>query len=221
MNVKTAFSLLLFLFSQNHKTVHWSLQGWSGKKTFANDVGNIPLSFSVVSGSNPQVCCSTASAGISYLTLPFSANLNPATQLVFSFHVQTTGSPIFGVNLQTENQSQNCYPPPTGGGYPAIVVPLLWRTGSLDNQFSRWWARDYRVQLNSGTYQVTVPMAGSNWMSVYGVWGNQAPLEFSDALANMYAIGLTFGGGCYLAHGVNVQTGTGTATFFLDSYSFQ
>jgi len=32
---------------------------------------------------------------------------------------------------------------------------------------------------------------------------------------------LTFGGGCYLAHGVNVETGTGTATFFLDSYSFQ
>jgi hypothetical protein len=51
--------------------------------------------------------------------------------------------------------------------------------------------------------------------------GDQAPLEVSDALANMYAIGLTFGSGCYLAHGVNVQTATGTATFFLDSYSFQ
>ena len=58
------------------------------------------------------------------------------------------------------------------------------------------------------------------WSSVYGKTGNYdatALAGFRDALANLGHIGMTFGGGCFFGHGVNVSGGT--ARFVLIGYT--
>src|SRR5205814_2437662 len=104
-------------------------------KYSTHNVGQVPFSFAIPSGTNPQICCATASAAMTYLTMPMLADLTSASQLVVTFHLQSSGTPIFGVNLFPDNQTSNCYAPPIGQGYPALLVPLLWRTGPVDNQF--------------------------------------------------------------------------------------
>ena len=223
--ITLALGFVVVAHAQSTDPSKWSLQEWDKKKVFSvHPTGLLsrntqPFYFDFPTGTNPQTCCSTASAGVDYFTTPFSSDLTGATELVFTFQTQTTGNSIFGANLQPDNQYSNCYAP---SGYPAIVTPILVRTGSWSDQFSRWWARDYRVAIQpNGTFQVVVPMEPAKWMSVFGVFGDQNLAAFQDALRNMAAVGVTFGGGCYLSHGVNVQSGTGTARFILVNYSLR
>jgi hypothetical protein len=62
-------------------------------------------------------------------------------------------------------------------------------------------------------------MDPANWMSVYGVFGNENPAMFHATLKDPSDVGLVFGGGCYLSHGVNVHKGT--AQFILWNFQFQ
>jgi hypothetical protein len=55
---------------------------------------------------------------------------------------------------------------------------------------------------------------------VYGKSGDDdatALAGFQDALGNLGRVGMTFGGGCFFGHGVNVSGGT--ARFALISYT--
>ncbi len=67
---------------------------------------------------------------------------------------------------------------------------------------------------------VTVPLTHdpSIWTSVYGDDNNQTSIDrFAHALAHVTDVGMTFGGGFYKGHGVNVMDGT--ANFALMSYT--
>lgn len=204
-------SLILFTIPVHAATRStWYLQSFDthGKKVSysTKGVGSIPLWVNV-----PQ-----SPAGITMLTSPVTTDLTGKQWLIISFQMLSLGSPVYQTNLQPDN---TCFYP---NGYPAIIVPFLWRTGSIDNQFSRWWARDYQLTIQpNGVYQIAVPMIPSAWMSVFGIFGNDALLEYQDALRNIYQVGVTFGGGCYLSHGVNIQAGTGQTTIYLTGYEFQ
>jgi hypothetical protein len=67
---------------------------------------------------------------------------------------------------------------------------------------------------------MTVPLTPDQWSSVYGKPGNLNATTlagFHDALTNLGHVGMTFGGGCFAGHGVNVSGGS--ARFALISYS--
>jgi len=85
-------------------------------------------------------------------------------------------------------------------------------TGLGDQQFYRWW-HTRRTPLRAGTTAVTANLANpAEWSSVMGVRGSDAPEKFFEAVKDMGAVGVTFGGGCFYSHGVFV-TGPGSATF--------
>ena len=72
----------------------------------------------------------------------------------------------------------------------------------------------------------TVPEAQAaapdQWSSVFGKFGNAhavAEAGFKSATQNVSRLGLTFGGGCFFGHGVNVRGGS--ATFALVAYRIE
>jgi hypothetical protein len=55
------------------------------------------------------------------------------------------------------------------------------------------------------------------WSDVYGRFGNDAPSQFADALKYVGHVAMTFGGGCFFGHGVNISGGP--AQFILTNYT--
>jgi hypothetical protein len=53
----------------------------------------------------------------------------------------------------------------------------------------------------------------SQWTSVFGRSGAANEPLFRAALADLGAVGFTFGGGCFFGHGVYITPGSGEAVF--------
>jgi len=106
---------------------------------------------------------------------------------------------------------------------PATVRLFLERKNDdLSEEFYRWWAHtiSYELQATPGNITLTVPLTPDQWSSVYGRTGNYdaaALAGFQDALQNLGNVGMTFGGGCFFGHGVNVSGGS--ARFALINYT--
>jgi hypothetical protein len=84
------------------------------------------------------------------------------------------------------------------------------------------WSNPIAQPLAVGRRTLTVPVAPSQWSSVLGKVGNVdgvARAGFESAVRNVSSLGLTFGGGCFFGHGVNVQGGT--ARFVLVNYEIR
>lgn len=105
---------------------------------------------------------------------------------------------------------------------PANVRFFLQRSGddwSGTGQFAyyRWWSPS--IPLALGTYTLTVPITeAGGWTDVSGDSSAGAG-SFDLAANNPSAIGMTFGGGCFAGHGVDL-TG-GSASFTINSFTVQ
>ena len=78
----------------------------------------------------------------------------------------------------------------------------------------------YRIYLSRRQPDDDDSLTPDRWSSVLGKFGNYDAASlagFSAALQNVSSLGLTFGGGCFFGHGVNVSNGT--ARFILSEYS--
>jgi hypothetical protein len=127
--------------------------------------------------------------------------------------VPTSGAPVFNFR-QTGNECTS----------PATARPFFWSdSGSKWGEFQRWWSNPTAYQLQAGgEHTVTVPLNPGAWSSVFGKRGDfdEASLAgFTEAIATMKHVGVTFGGGCFFGHGVNVSGGT--ARFILKSYAIE
>ena len=132
--------------------------------------------------------------------------------LSISLQVSASDSAIF--NFMTE-PFNTC---PT----PASVRPLIWTNRNGFGDFDRWWANQTAYVLAPGATTMTVALTPDQWSNVNGTLGSAgaaAQAGFAAALRNVSSLGLTFGGGCFFGHGVNVPRGT--ATFTLLRYGVQ
>jgi hypothetical protein len=146
---------------------------------------------------------------IGYFTAPQPAKTSiSGSTLSMTLKVTTTGSPVFDYNSEAINTCVT----------PATVRPFFWGALNPNANESRWWSNPIAYVLGPGTVTLTVPLTGDHWMDVDGHYGNDSVGQpgFLASLANVGSIGMTFGGGCFLGHGVNVSGGT--ATFELVSY---
>ena len=130
-----------------------------------------------------------------------------------TFEITTTGTPSFNYMLDPDNVCT----------VPATVRLFLERQNDdFSQEFYRWWANPtgYELQPTSGSVTMTVPLTPDQWSSVYGKAGNYnaaALAGFQDALGHLGNVGMTFGGGCFFGHGVNVSGGS--ARFVLINYT--
>ncbi len=102
-----------------------------------------------------------------------------------------------------------------------------------DGTNSRWWSHSPGstdeipdtaafLLVPGGSATVTVPLEPKYWVNVDGQAGDSSPMAteyFAKSLANPQYIGLTFGGGCFYAHGVACEGGP--CEFRLTNYSFR
>jgi hypothetical protein len=93
-------------------------------------------------------------------------------------------------------------------------VRLYFQTSTLYNSTdgTRWWASAVSYQLSAGLVTLTVPLTPKNFSSTYGHSGDSMAPYFWHALEHPTYVGLTFGGGCFYGHGVNVSKGQARVT---------
>jgi len=168
--------------------------------------GALAFDFPVEDGLHP-----TVNYFWSAQTKPLSGALTTTIQIV-------TSSPSVVFNYQFE-PSNTCI-------YPAHVRLLMARsdfekTKNPDYANTRWWSNPIAALLVGGsTVQLRVPLTPDQWSNIYGQFGNSDATTlngFSNMLQHPAMVGLSFGGGCFFGHGVNVSGGT--AQFLLWGYS--
>lgn len=72
----------------------------------------------------------------------------------------------------------------------------------------RWWSNPCALDLKAGAFDLDVNLWPSQWSNVYGAFGAAVPTEFAAAIGDLQAVGITFGGGCFFGHGVQLTAGS-------------
>jgi len=157
-----------------------------------------------------------ASGSVNYLTTAYTTPMTQTQSVTFTAQVVTTsGEPVFNFMLEPWN---TCTAPAHvrayieqfySNKYDATYAPATYR----------WWANPTAMLLASGVATVTMPLAPDQWSDAEGARGSDQLAGFTAALGHPAAIGMTFGGGCFFGHGVNVLDGT--ARFILSNYAVQ
>jgi hypothetical protein len=127
------------------------------------------------------------------------------------FIIEETGTPIYQYKLRPDNTCDA----------PANVSLYMQRVGddlTAAKQYYRWWTVG-SYQIKAGQHTFAAPLQPAAWLSVLGIHGDKQPAEFAAAKQNLSVLGLTFGGGCFKGHGVNVKPGSGTSRFTLVSFT--
>ena len=84
----------------------------------------------------------------------------------------------------------------------------------------QWWSTPQAYTLTSlvgHTLTLTVPLDTANWTDGRFELASDVPSDFAAAVAKVRAVGVSFGGGCFLPTGAFPTDGT--ASFVLKSYS--
>jgi hypothetical protein len=156
---------------------------------------------------NPDTLCHS----VNYVTNSFTTSVSHSVSM--TFQILTTGAPTFNYMMETGN---------TCATSATVRLFLERKNDDLSQEFYRWWSNPtvYDLQPTPGNITLTVPLTPDQWSSVFGRFGNQNATTlqgFQDALGDLGHVGMTFGGGCFFGHGVNISGGT--ARFALISYT--
>jgi hypothetical protein len=78
-----------------------------------------------------------------------------------------------------------------------------------DDTSHRWWyTSGFILQNTPDVVKFSVPLDGTGWAGIYAGQATDNLPAFQETLAGADWVGITFGGGCFYSHGVNVTGGT-------------
>ena len=153
-------------------------------------------------GFDFPVCVDATTCSVNYVEYPMQANIGASAGISMSWII-TGVDPVFDYRT---NPNNTC-----GTGTPGELSIMFRRLGADVNN-DRWFTKR-RAPLAMGASSFSVTLHDiAEWT---GVFGSNAAL-FSSALANIWAVGFVFGGGCFSGHGVAVTSGN--ARFTLVDY---
>jgi hypothetical protein len=142
--------------------------------------------------------------GVHYVTTPLSGPLMGHGEVKVRFSIAGSGRLV-----------------PTQGEPPARMRLFLHRRGDDwsgvgAHEFYRWWSVS-NVVMAAGKYELAAPLVPDHWFSVFGKRGDHpaAAGQFVAAVADLHAVGQTFGG-MFAGHGVFAVDGP--SRFTLESY---
>lgn len=140
---------------------------------------------------------------VGYITVPYHQT-SPHQSITMTFRVDASGAVAYNGNLSADN---NCVIPAT------VRLYFQKANDDLATDGNRWWSNPSSYQLGStdgSVVTLTVPLTPDKWSTVFGEFGNDSPETqawFAGALQDLAHVGMTFGGGCFFGHGVNVSGG--------------
>lgn len=110
---------------------------------------------------------------------------------------------------------------------PATVHVYIERRGDdLSKYYYRWWSQEHYTfhdGTGSDTVTLSVPLSADRWVDVDGCYPGApdlaCPSLFEDAVADIGAVGVTFGGQEFYGHGVGLNSGSARVTMI--SYELQ
>ena len=185
-----------------HPSALASGSGW--QFTIPSFVSNVPCY------DRPKKC-----SRVGYLTTTYQKPLLIGGSVSMTINlVSSSQNPTFG--YQTE--SSNTCPTPAG------VRLYIERAGDqklATQPYHRWWSYPATITLQPGQHTITVAIDPALWSSVFGEFGTSSAAAadgFQQALGNVGKVGMTFGGGCFLGHGV-YETDGGTTQVQMISYT--
>ena len=132
--------------------------------------------------------------GVHYITTNYTKSI-PTDSILPTPSRSSRQSTVFNFKLEDEN---------TCKGLRHRCVPFFSAQVTI---FKRTIAsgRTSLCHLAPGEYTMKVELSPDQWTNVEG---ERSASGFADMLKNMGNIGVTFGGGCFFGHGVNVSGGT-------------
>jgi hypothetical protein len=134
--------------------------------------------------------------GVHYVTTSYRQPIAADATLTIAFRIETRGEVKFNYRLEASN---TCSSPPT-------VRALLQRAD--DNLYAangRFWSNPVATILGPGSFAMAIKLGPDQWTNIEG---QRDPKGFETLLNNVGDIGITFGGGCFFGHGVNVESGS-------------
>lgn len=123
--------------------------------------------------------------------------------LILRGRIDTSGDPTFQFALKPDNVCP---------GAAEVRVYMQRRGDDMTAAMAayRWFSRPTIALVGPGQFELTVPLDATQWIDVLGRSGDHA--AFAAARADLQAVGLTFGGGCFAGHGVNIDKGSAIFT---------
>ncbi len=158
-----------------------------------------------------------APGSVHYVTTPTSgyANAQIGAQVV----VEASVDAVFDFHTAPDNTCE---------GAPSSARLFLQRRGDDmsgtpgTTEFYRWWNVN-GLPLRAGSDTMLGSLTNpAEWSSVLGRRGDSSPeatAAFNAAIADLGAVGLTFGGGCFYGHGVRMTQGN--ARFDVTGFTLQ
>lgn len=143
--------------------------------------------------------------GVHYVTNTFFKVIPKGATLNIKLKIVADPTTVFNYQLEKSNTCIS----------PAAVRAFLQKIN--DNMIAsngRFWSNPGKVTLANGIFTLSVPLVSDQWTNVDG---QHSVTGFAKILNNMGNIGITFGGGCFFGHGVNVSGGT--AKFIMTGFS--
>lgn len=130
-------------------------------------------------------------------------------QIRVTFRVDVSGAPRFQYRLHPDN---------TCGGEANVSLYMQRRGDDWSGQGAmgsyRWYSKQ-ALTLKDGEQTLIVPLEVTQWINV---WGQSTDAtNFVGTVVDAMAVGLTFGGGCFKGHGVNINQGS--ARFMLTEFT--
>ena len=182
----------------------WSILHSYSMPTKPSAEGN-GWAFDFPKGSNCKV--KEGCPGVHYVTTPYTKNIAYGAKLAIEGEI--VADPGVSFNYQPE-KSNTCTTPATARAF------IQKHNDDLYAANGRFWANPVASPMAPGKFSVTVPFDIDNWSNVVGERNGSG---FKQLLGKMGNIGLTFGGGCFFGHGINVSGGN--AKFIVTGFAIR
>jgi hypothetical protein len=159
--------------------------------------------FDFPTGTNcPRKC-----PGVHYVMKPYNERLEYGGELVITGRIEVTGNPTFNYKFEKANTCD----------FPAHARAMVQRKNDdMRAEDNRYFGSRIAIPLGPGNFSATIPLKEGQWANVDGKFNLSG---FKKTLEDIGNVGLTFGGGCFYGHGVNVSGGT--ARFVVTGYDFK
>lgn len=131
--------------------------------------------------------------------LPSVLSLDPIRRLVYEFSFVASDGASLNYMSDIDNTDMT-----NQAGFRPFIKQNEW---FMMGDSTRWWnTQRWTLENTNGLFRLDVPLDPGSWFNVNGA--NAVGIQdYLNALARPTYIGLTFGGGVYAGHGVNVYNG--------------